>query len=69
MARAAFLRTYGLISAAHFLIARTTRLPIMGTLIPLRTRRAIARMRGLLSERSFWKVLMERRARSGSCSA
>ena len=69
MASAAALRTYGLMSAAHFLMASITMLPIIGTLIPERTRRAMARIRGLGSERSFWKVLMERSARSGSCSA
>lgn len=53
MASAAALRTYGLMSAAHFLIARTTMLPIMGTLIPERTRRAMARMSGLGSDKSF----------------
>ena len=76
MARAAALRTYGLMSAVHFLMVSMTMLPIMRTLLPImrtlmpdRTRRAMVRMRGLGSERSFWKVLMERRARSGSDSA
>ena len=36
-----------------FLIAKTTILPIIGTLIPLNTRNAIALISGLLSARSF----------------
>ena len=52
-----------------FLIAKTSMLAMTGMLSPDSSRRAIARMSGLESERSFWNVLMESSARSGSCSA
>ena len=69
IARAAVLRTYGLTSAQHFLMAKTTIDDIRGTLMLDSTLRAIARISGLLSVRSFWNVLIESKARSGSDSA
>ena len=41
----------------------------MGTLIPESTRKAMARIKGLGSVRSFWNVFIDNKARSGSCSA
>lgn len=68
-ASAAALRTYGLGSAADLRTAMSTIAATARTRMPLNTRRAMARMRGLGSARSRWKVLIESRARSGSDGA
>ena len=68
-ANAAAFLTCGFGSAAPFLMAISTTLPIMGTLIPPSTLSDMLLMSGFGSLRSFWNVLIERRARSGSASA